>query len=165
MRKYLLAAAAAAAISTPAVARDGSFYVGADLGLMKPQDTLLQTTTDFGGTIGVRTATRGLTVDYNNRYDADLNAGYDFGMFRVEGEVAYKNAGVQDVRLDETLLANLTTAGALTTPLTNDNFHLFSNDRFTNRLRVLSGMVNALLDFGDDQWGGFAGAGAGVAAF
>ena len=38
MRKYLLAAVAAAAIATPAVARDGAGYVGLEGGIMFPED-------------------------------------------------------------------------------------------------------------------------------
>ncbi|NUQ17519.1 MAG: P44/Msp2 family outer membrane protein, partial [Sphingomonas sp.] len=159
LRKYLRAAAAAAAISTPAFARDGSIYVGADFGLMKPQDTIMQTVVDFGGITGVRTNSQGFTVDYKTGVDGDVNAGYDFGMFRLEGEIAYKRAGVHDTRLDEVLLANLTNATAANPTLTNTNFNLRGN----THLSVLSGMVNAMLDFGDDDWGGFAGAGAGIA--
>ena len=39
MRKYLLAAVAAAAISTPAVARDGSGYIGFEGGYIFGADT------------------------------------------------------------------------------------------------------------------------------
>ena len=46
LRKYLLAAAAAAAIATPAVARDGSGYVGVEGGILFPKDSDV----DFAGT-------------------------------------------------------------------------------------------------------------------
>ena len=158
MRKYLLAAVAAAAMATPAVARDGVYYVGGDLGFLKAQDTRLRTTADFLK-LGTRDYDEGIVVDYNSvGFDADLNAGYDFGMFRVEGEVAYKGAGAQDARLDEVLLANLTTEAAAKTSFTNQNFHFDPGN-----LHVLSGMANAMLDFGDDEWGGFAGVGGGIA--
>jgi hypothetical protein len=38
MRKYLLAAVAAAAITSPAMARDGAGYVGVDLGALLVED-------------------------------------------------------------------------------------------------------------------------------
>ena len=38
MKKYLLAAVAAAAIATPAYARDGSGYFGVEGGIMLPKD-------------------------------------------------------------------------------------------------------------------------------
>src|SRR5690348_8008570 len=120
MRNYLLAAVAAAAIATPAVARDGTYYVGGDIGVMKPQDTRLSTNVDFL-VLGPRSFQEGATVNYNTGFDADLNAGYDFGMFRVEGEVAYKHAGIQNVQLNEVLLGNLTNEANSTTPFTNDN--------------------------------------------
>ena len=38
MRKYLLAAAAAVAVATPAAARDGSGYFGIEGGILFPKD-------------------------------------------------------------------------------------------------------------------------------
>ena len=31
-------------------------------------------------------------------YDVDFRGGYDFGMFRLEGELAYKHANRQELR-------------------------------------------------------------------
>ena len=69
MRKYLfLAAGAAAAVSSPAVARDGSPYVGIDAGIVFPEskdingsiDFASPTITDFGGaSIGTVTFKQG----------------------------------------------------------------------------------------------------------
>ena len=42
VKKYLLAAVAAAAIATPAVARDGSGYVGLEGGILFPRDQNLR---------------------------------------------------------------------------------------------------------------------------
>ena len=39
MRNFLLAAVATAAIASPAMARDGSPYVGVDVGAWFPRDT------------------------------------------------------------------------------------------------------------------------------
>jgi len=158
MRKFLLAAVATAAIASPAVARDGSPYVGVDVGVMKPQDTNLATNIDFGTPIGVRHFGEGFVINHKTGFDVDVNGGYDLGMFRIEAELGYKHASTDDIRLDEVLLGNLTNATNSTTPLTNDNFQIPAGN-----LSILSGMVNALLDFGDDRFGGFAGAGAGLA--
>jgi opacity protein-like surface antigen len=158
MRKYLLAAVAAAAMATPAVARDGVYYVGGDVGFLKAQDLKLRTTADFLN-LGTRNYDEGVVVDFNSvGFDGDLNAGYDFGMFRVEGEVAYKSSGVAHTRLDEVLLGNLTNEAHAGTSFTNQNYRFDGGN-----LHVLSGMVNAMLDFGDDEWGGFAGVGGGLA--
>src|SRR5690348_5446584 len=150
MRKVLLAAVATAAVATPAIARDGSPYIGADIGVMKPQDTNLAVNVDFAAPIGSRHYGEGFVVDHNTGYDVDLNAGYDFGMFRIEGELAYKHAGIDDVRLDEVLLANLTNAAGLPAgqTFTNDNFSIPAD-----HLSIFSGMINAMLDFGDDRFG------------
>ena len=51
MRKYVfLAAAAAAAISTPAFARDGSPYVGLDAGIFFPESKDINGNIDFTNT-------------------------------------------------------------------------------------------------------------------
>ena len=47
MYKYLLAAVAAAAIASPAVARDGSGYVGLEGGVLFPQKQDIDGAVDF----------------------------------------------------------------------------------------------------------------------
>ena len=47
MRNYLLAAVAAAALTTPAMAREDSVYVGVDAGVMLVEDTNLDYNRDF----------------------------------------------------------------------------------------------------------------------
>src|SRR5574338_933261 len=91
MRKLLLAAVATVAIASPAVARDGSGYVGVDFGAMLAEDTKL----DFDD--GVDRINNLASVDYNTGFDIGLTGGYDFGMVRAEGELAYKRAGVNEV--------------------------------------------------------------------
>lgn len=101
MRKIVLGmAAATAVVVSPAAARDGGFYIGADFGAMIVEDTDL----DIGGTDGA------VTIDNNYGYDGGIYAGYDLGAFRIEAEVAHKKA-----RVDEfTNLASLpATGGAL----------------------------------------------------
>src|SRR6478672_7992094 len=159
MRKYLLAAVAAAAIASPAAARDNSGYVGIEGGVMMPRDMNLDATVVYGGNLGTISYNKGISVDYKMGYDVDLIGGYDFGMFRLEGELGYKHAKIDSVALDSSLLGNLSTATGQVTPLSNTNYQAESG-----HISVLSGMVNALLDFGDDNWGGYAGGGIGYAS-
>ncbi len=93
MRKYLLAAVAAAAIASPAAARDGSGYVGVELGAMLAEDTKL----DFDD--GVVHINNAVAPDYSTGWDGDIIAGYDFGMLRAEGELGYKRANISEVVL------------------------------------------------------------------
>src|SRR6185437_5330756 len=97
MRKVLfLATVAGAVVAAPAAARDGSPYVGLDAGVVLPEtkdingniDFTNPAVVDFGGaSIG--------TVKFREGYDVDLNAGYDFGIFRLEGELGYKHSRVK----------------------------------------------------------------------
>ena len=85
MRKLANAVALASTVlATPAVARDGSAYVGVGLGPMIVEDMSLDLDTN---SLDVPEA---IILDHKYGLDAELVAGYDFGMFRVEGEVAWK---------------------------------------------------------------------------
>jgi opacity protein-like surface antigen len=135
MRKYLLAAVAAAAITSPAMARDGAGYVGVDLGALLVEDIEVDITNTAGAAFDDYAI-----GDHKYGYDVGVNAGYDFGAIRAEAEVAYKRA-----RHDE-----YTLNGAI----------IDANGRSTS----LSVMGNLLLDFGaDDSWQGFVGGGVGYA--
>ena len=74
MRKYLLAAAAAAAIATPAVARDGSGYFGVEGGVLFPKDT---GNVDFSGTY---VSSEGSTYDIDGSFETDHKRGYDIDL-------------------------------------------------------------------------------------
>ena len=76
MRKILFAATAALAISSPAFARDGSPYVGLEIGPMMSDEGFYDVT--LSGTPTVITYDRALNVDYKIGYDADIIAGYDY---------------------------------------------------------------------------------------
>ena len=97
----------------------------------------------------------GLVIDHDIGFDADLVAGYDFGLVRGELELGYKRASVDEVQLHPGLVEFL---GGV--PDTNPT-EPFEAD---GKVRVMSAMVNLLFDFGDeDGWSGFLGAGAGYA--
>jgi opacity protein-like surface antigen len=158
MRTIMLASAAALAIATPAVARDNSPYVGIDAGITSAthQDLLGNVIFTNTGPTGLTTQTVGST-HYRRGYDVDLNAGYDFGMFRLEGEFGYKSVKSRNPTLSNTFITAVNT-GAGTTFTTTSNFDL------RQRTTVWSAMANALLDLGGNTGiGGFAGAGAGYA--
>ncbi|GAA4043499.1 hypothetical protein GCM10022281_25900 [Sphingomonas rosea] len=134
MRKYLLAAAAVAAIASPAMARDKTGYVGISAGPMIAEDISLDVTSN--GTLFKDYA----MGDHKVGYDVDANAGYDFGAIRAELEVAYKRAAHEAYTI---------------------NGSRVPGDGSTKSLSI---MANALLDFGDDDgWQGFLGGGVGLA--
>src|SRR5689334_19095554 len=93
MRKLLFAAAATVALATPAVAKDGSPYVGLDAGLLIPQKQDVFGSIDFTNpAVADLNRTDVASLKYKLGYDVDLVGGYDFGMFRLEGELGYKHA-------------------------------------------------------------------------
>lgn len=144
MRSYLLAAAAAAAIATPALARDGSPYVGIEAGVMIVEDLPLDVT---DGTV---TFDNGLNLDFKPSLDADVIAGYDFGVFRLEGELGYKRLNVDEATISTALAADLGVPAG--------QFDVDSKGR------VLSLMANGLFDIGgEDGWAGYVGGGIGRA--
>jgi OOP family OmpA-OmpF porin len=154
MRNYLLAAVAAAALATPAMARDKSVYVGVDAGVMLVEDTNLDLNYDYDidFTYDFDDA---LTIDHNLGFDVDLVAGYDFGLVRGEIELGYKRASVDEVQVSSDAIEFFTGV-----PDTNPT-EPFDGD---GDVRVWSAMANILFDFGDeDGWSGFLGAGAGWA--
>src|SRR4051794_18900248 len=134
MRKLLLATVAAV-IATPAAAADNSPYVELDAGILFPQhvngtytSTYTQTvqspaagtpSTTAGENVGtlptVFTTIPAATVGgsearFKQGYDIDAIAGYDFGMFRLEGELGYKRANVKSFTQDTTFATGVTTA-------------------------------------------------------
>ena len=134
MRKLALAAAlATSALATPALARDDSWYIGIDSGVMIVEDQDITFSPGFDAA-GAPVASATGTADYHKGWDADAVIGYDFGGFRLEAEAGYKRAKVD---LDKTGIGGSVSA--------------------------LSFMLNGLLDFGsDDGLQGFVGGGVGV---
>src|SRR5437867_3182151 len=145
MRKYLLAAVALGAISTPALARDGAWYVGADFGAMIAQDTKFKI-----NYVPASVPDGVMTIDHHPGADADIFFGYDFGMFRLEAEGAWKTADVDSIE-STTHIPGMSASARVADPA-------------DGKLRVLSLMVNAMADFGnDDGLSAFIGVGAGMA--
>ncbi len=145
MRKLAIAVALSTTVlAGPALARDGAWYLGGEFGPMIVED--LDANFTPGATAG---STSTVGVDFDEGFDGGAFVGYDFGAFRLEAEVAYKNADVDEI---ETGFAVPGTSRA----------GFFSGG--LGDVSVLSGMVNGLLDFGDDDGlSGFVGGGVGLA--
>jgi opacity protein-like surface antigen len=162
MKNYLLAATAALAVTgvaTPAAARDGSGYVGLEAGVLFPRDQNINGSIDFATPAdGISDLPLGnvADVEFKTGYDIDLIGGYDFGMFRLEGELGYKHTKAKQIDFDNDFIDALN-AGAGTT-FTDDDFDI------NGKASVLSAMVNGLVDFGGNGGvGGYVGAGFGRA--
>lgn len=137
MRLLVYSIAASACIcASPALAQDTGVYLEIDGGITAANDSDFdsQADADING-----------TIEWGTGLDAGAIVGYDFGAFRIEGEVAYKKHGFDRV-----------TSGGTTVEESDD----LSLD-FT----TWSGMVNALADFGPPQGiNGFVGGGIGLAS-
>ncbi len=154
MRLNLLATAALAAVlSTPAFAGVDGPYIGVEGGVSFPQSSDYDlrvrngtTTTDYSDGYRVRSKTG---------YDVDAILGYRFGMFRLEGEAAYKRANLKSLSVSAPLLEDLGDIAGV--PVTENDFDA------DGRVSVASLMGNALLDFGGPGLGAYVGGGAGRA--
>ena len=154
MRNRLLAAVAAAAIASPAMARDGSPYFGVEGGIFLPQDTEVDVDVSVDGE--TFEADDAFSVDYRKGYDLDLIAGYDFGMFRAEVELARKRAKTDRIEVRGDLLD--LAEEELGEPITDNDLQIDA------KARITSLMGNLLLDFGNqDAVSFYAGGGFGRA--
>ena len=158
MRKLaIVVALSSTVLATPALARNGAWYVGGDFGGMIVEDIGF----DYG--VGPTVPSGGgnsqLVLNHQYGYDAGLFVGYDLGMFRVEAEVAYKRARVDDIETSVCPPGNpggCRILGAAITPRIDA--------AGGGRTSALSFMINGMLDFGDDDGiSGFIGGGVGMA--
>ena len=154
MKKYLLLAAAAAAIATPAVAQDAGPYVGIEGGILFPRDTDLDAQVRFPNlpTAGFDRDDV-LDLDYKRGYDIDAIFGYDFGMFRLEGELAHKRAKIDEIQFDQDFIEEYEERTGR--DLSNVDFDV------DGKVRVNSAMVNGLVDFGMGGVAAYVGGGFG----
>jgi opacity protein-like surface antigen len=158
MPKYLLAAAVAAVLATPAAARDNSPYVGIEGGVLFPQKQDIDGSVNFTNAVPADIAASPVgSLKGKTGFDVDLFGGYDFGMFRLEGELGYKQAKLKSPRLDSAFLTGLNKGGG--TSFTSADFQL------GDKTKVYSAMANALVE--QELVGGisgFVGGGAGYAS-
>src|SRR6476620_3260017 len=153
MRKYLLAGIAALVTAVPAAATtDNAGYVGIEGGILAPKSQSITGEVDFTGTHAVDFSRTTIgTQKYKKGLDLDFIGGYDFGMFRLEGELGYKHAKAKGFNPGETIVTSINT-GAGTAFTTDTNF---GNGGSAS---VASAMVNGLVDFGGNgSIGGYAG--------
>src|SRR5579864_692581 len=160
MRNYLLAGAAALVIAAPAAAtNDNSGYVGLEGGILFPKSQSVSGEVVFTGPgLNNFTTTNIGNYRYKKGLDLDFIGGYDFGMFRLEGELGYKHAKPKGFSPSEAFVTAINTgAGTAFTTTTN-----FGVNRATS---VYSAMLNGLVDFGGNGGiGGYAGGGVGYAS-
>src|SRR3712207_4995229 len=151
MRKLaIVVALSSTVLATPALARDGAWYVGADFGAMIVEDV------EFD----VGTTDNAIIVDHEYGFDGAGFVGYDLGAFRLEAEVAYKKARIDEIETIVNLPGN-NRGGATAIGAAIPQAFLNAGGGNTT---ALSFMVNGLLDFGDDDGiSGFLGGGVGIA--
>jgi opacity protein-like surface antigen len=180
MRKLLLATAATFVLATPAAAQDAGPYFGIEGGILMAKDqdgdVLVDYTTTQDPATPAGPAGPGDTVfnnafgiDYNRGIDIDVIGGYDFGAFRIEGELGYKRAKFDEMEISSGFITGLNTAlnlpaGAEDPDTPGDPALVAGDFDLDGKISIRSAMVNALADFGDDDGLGFyAGGGFGRA--
>ena len=179
MRKFILLSATALAVAaSPAAARDGQPYFGVEGGVLFPRDqdgdidvdyTTTQTPTAPAAPAGPADVTFGdaLAIEYKRGLDLDAVAGYDFGLFRIEGELGYKRAKLDEFDIDQGFIDALNTAlnrpSAVPDPGAPGFVPLVASDfDLDGRMRIQSLMLNGLIDIGDEAgFSVYAGAGFG----
>src|SRR5207248_5596302 len=111
--------------------------------------------------------TGGSSVRFKTGYDVDVFGGYDFGIFRIEGELGYKRSKLKSISTSPTFSTAVVTA-LNPTGTTGTAFVFPTNTASTFNLNgnvsVFSAMLNGLIDVGDENGVSFrAGAGIGRA--
>jgi len=95
MRKLaIVVALSSTVLATPALARNGAWYVGGDFGGMIVEDV------GFNSGQTPTTPSQSdsqVVLDHGYGFDGALFVGYDLGGFRLEAEVAYKRARIDDI--------------------------------------------------------------------
>ena len=152
----LVLALATTALATPALARPAqSWYVGIEGGAVLAEDQLF----DITRTNGVK-IDKALKANYKVGYDVDGIIGYDFGGFRAEFEIGYKDNRVDSFGVNAGGLPVFPIGLGAGVPAVGNYTSAAGN------ARELSFMTNGLFDFGGKEpgsFGGFVGGGVGVA--
>src|ERR1043166_406492 len=140
MRKLaIVVALSSTVLATPALARNGAWYVGGDFGGMIVEDVKF----DYGLQPTVPSSNNAqIVLNHDYGFDGALFVGYDLGAFRLEAEVAYKRANVDDIEASIRLPGYGAGGGAFGPTLAPAG---------GGRTSALSFMVNGMLDFGDDD--------------
>lgn len=140
---------AAMIVAAPAHAREGQVYVGVNGGIsFDDQVTVFIDNARPDGLLD-----NAAFADTKTGVDADVVIGYDFGTFRLEAEGGYKRNGYDGL--------TVINSGILPGDLTVPSGTVVQND---SDLKIWSGMLNGLVEFGkDDGLQIFAGGGVGFA--
>ena len=89
----MLALASSTLAATPAAATtDNAGYVGIEAGLWFPTDVDADIDSDDSFTSSYE-----YDLQMDMGFDGDIIGGYDFGQFRLEAELAYKTAGIDNI--------------------------------------------------------------------
>jgi opacity protein-like surface antigen len=151
-----MAAVAAAAIASPAYAQDSGPYVGIEGGILFPKDTNVAADVNFTDPLlGDVSYDDVFEVSYKRGLDLDVIAGYDLGAFRLEAELGYKRAKVDDFQIDQDFIDDYQDA---TGEVVTD-----ADVAIDGKARVTSIMGNALADFGAGGFRVYGGGGFGRA--
>ncbi len=139
----ILLAGTAMIIAAPASARDGQFYIGLDGGISIESEAEADLAV-------VDPPIPGVIAPTENGYDIGAVFGYDFGAFRLEAEGTYKSNEYDEITVANPALIPGVPAGTVVPSEDNIN--------------ILAGMVNGLVEFGDDDgFQVFGGGGIGIA--
>ena len=104
--------------------------------------------------LDIGTLQNAASIDTKKGFDFGGVVGYDFGGFRLESEVSYRQADAKGFNSSTAQI----TSGSSTALQPSGSYSV------TGNASALSFMVNGVLDFGDDDGiQGFVGGGAGVA--
>src|SRR3546814_8996832 len=95
MRKLaIVVALSSTVLATPALARDGAWYVGGEFGAMLVEDYDVRIAGSAGDE-NLPGSNGQIRVYHDFGYDGALFAGYDLGGARIEAEVSYKKAQIR----------------------------------------------------------------------
>ena len=150
MRKFVIGMAmASTALTAPAMAREGQWYIEGSGGAMLVEDI----------TFDVNGSPSDARADFEDTgYDFGAAVGHDFGAFRLEAEASYRAASLEELQAGTVGLQAGNPAGGAGTSFFNSTLPA------SGEFNALSFMLNGLFDFGpDDGIQGFFGGGIGVA--
>ena len=137
-RTCCLVAATAFFGAASAAADTGSFYVGVEGGPTAGRDNDVDEFVELAGAVATPEYDDVLSIGYRIGHDFGIAGGYDFGLLRIELEVAHKRARLKPVEPDENF-ENL--IGAVPV-LAGDDFDL------PGKISTVSAMANGLVDIG-----------------
>lgn len=150
---------AATALSSAAQAKDKAWYIGLEAGVGLPHNQVLDISTANGATV-TRNAIKQV---YSPGFDVGGNIGYDFGGFRAEFALNYIRSKNRSTAVNQTTPPLRFTNPAGATILGAPPVGTFQDAG--GSVSALAFMLNGLVDFGgkDNDFGGYVGAGAGIA--